>query len=100
VMAKVAMATGNSQEARSHLSQAVSIVRNAKLPLAAWRVYTTAANFYERVGDTKKAAKCRCRSDQIVRSLANSLEPSDPLRSVAFFAPGRQTNHENPDGAY
>jgi len=86
VMAKVAIAAGKPQEARDHLSQAVSIVRNAKLPLAAWRVYTTAANFYERVGDTKKAAKCRCRSDQIVRSLANSLEIGAPLRSVPFFA--------------
>jgi tetratricopeptide (TPR) repeat protein len=102
VMAKVAMAAGNARTARSHLSQAISIVRNARLPLAARRVYDTAANFYESVGDARKAAKFRCRSDRIVRSLANSLEPGDPLRSVTFFARagvGQQTNHGNPDGA-
>jgi tetratricopeptide (TPR) repeat protein len=86
VMAQVAMAARNSQEARFHLSQAISIVRNARLPLAAWRVWATAASFYEGAGDAEKAAKCRCRSDQIVRSLADSLEPSDPLRSVMLFA--------------
>jgi DNA-binding winged helix-turn-helix (wHTH) protein/tetratricopeptide (TPR) repeat protein len=95
VLAKVAMAAGNLQEARHHLFQAISIVRNAKLPVAAWRVYTTAANFYERVGDAKKAAKCRYRSDRIVRSLANSLEIGAPLRSVPFFARAEVGGHKN-----
>jgi len=85
-MAKVAMAAGKPQEARTHLSEAISIVGNAKLPPAAWRIYATAANFHAGVGDTRKAVEYRCRSDQAVKSLANSLEPSDPLRSAAFFA--------------
>ena len=100
VMAKVAMAAGNSQAANAHLCQAISLVRNAQLPLAAWRVYAMAANFCESRGEPEKAAKYRGRSDQIVRSLVNSLEPNDPLRSVAFLARVEisSSNHGNPDG--
>lgn len=102
VMAKVAIAAGKPQEARTHLSQAISIVRNAKLPLAACKIFAAAANYHEGVGDAHQAARCRCRSDRIVRSLANSLEPSDPLRSVIFFARAgvnEETEQGNPDGA-
>jgi DNA-binding winged helix-turn-helix (wHTH) protein/tetratricopeptide (TPR) repeat protein len=88
VMARAAMATGNSQAARSHLSRAMGIVRTAWFPLAAWRVHATAASFYESCGKPEKAAKYRCRLDQIVGSVINSLEPIDPLRSVAFLAGG------------
>jgi DNA-binding winged helix-turn-helix (wHTH) protein/tetratricopeptide (TPR) repeat protein len=91
LMAKVAMAAGNPQEARAQLSRAISIVRNAQLPLAAWRVYATAADFYDSVGEVEKAIKCRCRSDQAVGSLANSLEQSDPLRSAMFFVRATRT---------
>jgi DNA-binding winged helix-turn-helix (wHTH) protein/tetratricopeptide (TPR) repeat protein len=94
VMARAAMEAGTSQSVRSHLSRAIAIARTARLPLAAWRVYATTARFYENSGEPEKAAKYRCRSDQIVRSLTNSLEPNDPLRSVEFLAGvGRQTNH-------
>jgi len=86
VMAKVAMVAGDAPTARSHLSKAISIVRGVKLPLAAWRIYATAADFYESAGDARKALKYRCRAGQIVRSLANSLGPDDPLRSVTLFS--------------
>lgn len=86
VRARIAIATGASQAARSQLFEAASIVRNARLPLAAWRVYAAAADLYEKLGDAARAVKWRHRSHQIVRSLANSLQPGDPLRSVAFFA--------------
>jgi DNA-binding winged helix-turn-helix (wHTH) protein/tetratricopeptide (TPR) repeat protein len=102
VMAKIAMATKNSQAARSHLFKAVAIVRDGNQPIAAWRVYAMAAYFHESFGDARRAVKWRRRSDEVVRSLANSLEPSDPLRSITFFArAGReqQTNHAGPNGA-
>jgi DNA-binding winged helix-turn-helix (wHTH) protein/tetratricopeptide (TPR) repeat protein len=102
VMAKVAMATKNSQAARSHIFKAVAIVRDGNLPIAAWRVYAMAAYFHESFGDARRAVKWRRRSDEVVRSLANSLEPGDPLRSIAFFAragDGQQINHAGPNGA-
>jgi tetratricopeptide (TPR) repeat protein len=99
--AKVAMATGNPQAAKSRLFEAVSIVRHARLPLAAWRIHAVVADYYENSGDVARAIKWRRRSQQTVRSLANSLKPSDPLRSLAFFSGAenaRQTNYGDPLG--
>jgi ATP/maltotriose-dependent transcriptional regulator MalT len=84
--AKIAVLTGNPQAARPQLFEAISIVRHARLPLAARHVYATLADLYENLGDAARAFKWRCRSQQIVESLANSLQPGDPLRSVAFFS--------------
>jgi DNA-binding winged helix-turn-helix (wHTH) protein/tetratricopeptide (TPR) repeat protein len=96
-MARVAMAAGNTQEAKVQLSQAISIVRHAQFPLAAWRVYATAANFYDGVGEVEKAIKCRYRSGEVVRLLANSLQQSDPVRSAIFLAraTGTQPAHKS-----
>jgi hypothetical protein len=77
---------GNSETAASQLLEAISIVRRARLPLAAWRVYATAADLYESLSDEARAVKWRRRSQQIIRSLKNSLKPGDPLRSAAFFS--------------
>jgi DNA-binding winged helix-turn-helix (wHTH) protein/tetratricopeptide (TPR) repeat protein len=98
VRAEIAIAAGRPQEARVHLAQAISIVRNARLPLAAWRVYGVAANYHEAAGDGEMAAKYRSRSDRVVRSLADSLEPSDPLRSVMFFARAGVRRQDTHDG--
>ena len=84
--AKIAVLTGNPQAARSQLLEAISIVRHARLPLAARHVYATVADLYENLGDAARAIKWRCRSQQVVESLANSLQPGDPLRAVAFFS--------------
>ncbi len=84
--ARIALAAGNPQAAGSHLEEAIAIVRDAVLPLAAWRVYAAAGDFFEGRGDPDKAAKWRDRSNEVVRSLADSLQPGDPLRSAAFFA--------------
>ena len=84
--AKIAVLTGNPQAARSQLAEAISIVRHARLPLAARHVYATVADLYENLGDAARAIKWRCRSQQVVESLANSLQPGDPLRAVAFFS--------------
>jgi len=85
-MARVAMAAGNLQEAGVQLSQAISIVQDAQLPLAAWRVYAVAANFYESIGEVEKAVDFRFRSDQVKSSLISSLEQSNALRSAMSVA--------------
>ena len=77
LMAKVAIAAGDLQEARAQLPRAIAIVRNAGLPVAAWRVYATAASFYESIGDTNKAVEYRARFDGVAQSLAKSLAPDD-----------------------
>jgi DNA-binding winged helix-turn-helix (wHTH) protein/tetratricopeptide (TPR) repeat protein len=98
LMARIAIATGDFRTAASHLSRAISIVRNRRLPLAAWRTYATAANLLEARDAAGRAAKFRRRSNLVVRSLANSLDPDDPLRSAPFFASaGAALENTEPD---
>jgi hypothetical protein len=80
LLATVAMARGHVREARDRISRAIATVRNAESPLAAWRIYATAANLHDSVGELRKAVICRRRSEQVLRSLANTLEQDDPLR--------------------
>ena len=94
VLARIAMLKHEIQAARDHLSAAISIVRHARLPQAAWRVYREAAAFYESRGHAKKAARWQDRSRQVVASLEESLDPGDPLRSAFFFNAGRDTGTE------
>jgi DNA-binding winged helix-turn-helix (wHTH) protein/tetratricopeptide (TPR) repeat protein len=87
-LAKVAIAEGDLEEAKTQLSQAVSILEQDCLPLAAWRVYLTASELYERHGETSKAAEFRCRSEKVIQTLASNFDQDDPLRSslIAGFA--------------
>ena len=80
-LAKIALAEGDLEEAKAQLSRAIAIVEQAELPLAAWRVYATAAHFHEGLGERAKAAEFQCRSGKIIQTLAANFDQDDPLRS-------------------
>jgi len=50
------------------------------LPLAAWRVYATAAKLCELQGRQPEAEAFRQQSRAVIQKLADSLDGSDPLR--------------------
>jgi tetratricopeptide (TPR) repeat protein len=79
--AKIAIAEGNLEEARNQLSRAISIVEGGELPLAYWRIHATAAEFYNIVGETSKAAESRCCCEKVIHALAESLDQDGPLRT-------------------
>ncbi len=79
--AKIALAEQSYDEAQAHLEQAVLVVAQAKLPLAAWRVHLEAARIYERTGARAKAAESRRLSRQVIDGLAANLGQQDPLRA-------------------
>jgi DNA-binding winged helix-turn-helix (wHTH) protein/tetratricopeptide (TPR) repeat protein len=85
LMARVAMAMGNLREARTQVSRAIRLVRHAQLPLAAWRAHAAAADLHDLRGATDRAIRCRGRSRQVLRSLANGLGQSDPRRSARWL---------------
>ncbi|MCP3464574.1 AAA family ATPase [Bradyrhizobium sp. CCGUVB23] len=85
VMARIALLSGDAEIARRHLSEAASTVHHAGLPYAAWRVYAALAEFYASRGEARKAANWRRHLNRVVNSLACSLAPDDPLRSLSFF---------------
>lgn len=52
---------------------------DTELPLAAWRVYAMAAQLYDLLGDAKKAAQFRNRSERVICA-AETLEANEPVR--------------------
>jgi DNA-binding winged helix-turn-helix (wHTH) protein/tetratricopeptide (TPR) repeat protein len=84
-MARIAQLKGDVATARHHLSKAVSIVRRARLPYAAWRIYASVAESYARAGQPRKAGNWQGHANSVVRSLASSLGSDDPLRAAPLF---------------
>jgi hypothetical protein len=76
--ARVAMAQGNLQAAQDWIAKAVATAENFDVPLAAWRVHSTAAALHRSTGNTKLAERVHELSQAIVVKLASSLE--EPLR--------------------
>ena len=81
LLARIAFATGDRDEAREHLSRALPIVDNANFPLAAWRVSRGTAEIFESIGQADDAATCRIRFETVIRTLARNFEPDDALHS-------------------
>jgi tetratricopeptide (TPR) repeat protein len=81
LLARIAIAEGDMEQARVQLAQAISIVEVGEMPIAAWRVFATAAEFHNSVGETAKAALFRSRCEAIIHSLAATFDEADPLRS-------------------
>ncbi len=88
LLTMIALAEGDLQEAKAQLSRAIAIVEHGEFPLAAWRVYATAAQLHERLGETAKVAGFQRRSEKVIQTLAANFDQDDPLRSslLAGFA--------------
>ncbi len=82
LLARISLAEGDPAEARQQMSRAVALVENGDLPLAAWKVYQTASLIHGSLGEGDKSLDYRRRSDQVISSLAASLDRDDPLRET------------------
>jgi DNA-binding winged helix-turn-helix (wHTH) protein/tetratricopeptide (TPR) repeat protein len=86
LLARVALAAGDLDGARAELSRALSILDNADLPLAAWRVYRAAVEICQRLGDADKASEYQRRFESVIRILAQNFDPEDRLRTSLLIA--------------
>jgi tetratricopeptide (TPR) repeat protein len=86
LLARVALAAGDVEEARLQLSRALSTLDNFDMPLAAWRVYSAAAQVCDRLGEASESAKYRARFEGVIRTLAENFDPEDRLRSSLLAA--------------
>lgn len=86
LLAKIALAEGRSEEAKTQLSRAISIVERSDVPLAGWRVYATAAQFHESAGEIDQAHKFRLRCHNIIQALASTLDRNGELHSSLISA--------------
>jgi class 3 adenylate cyclase/tetratricopeptide (TPR) repeat protein len=91
LLARIAFAAGDRDEARDHLSRALSIVDNADFPLAAWRVYNCATDIFMNIGETGEAIKYQNRFATVLRTLAQNFEPDDRLHNSLLTALATRT---------
>lgn len=91
---RVASAERNLDSARPCIDNALAIVDNFDIPLAAWQVYGTASDLYGQTGQKLKAEEHCARAHRVILSLADSFEPGEPLRdSLMGAAPVRRVLH-------
>ncbi len=104
LLAEIAIVEGQWDQAEEELAQAISAMNGpptpsavwqaygiaapgrsspsagSALPLAAWRVYATAAKLRKLQGRRSEAESFRQQSRAVIQQLADSLDASDPLR--------------------
>ena len=86
LLARIALAAGDADDAKAQLSAALATLDNADFPLAAWRIYLAAADIWESLGDASKAAEYRGVFETVMRTLAQNFDAEDRLRSSLLAA--------------
>ena len=84
--ARIALAVGDLDDARAQLSHALATLDNADLPLATWRIYLTAAEICESLGESSKAFEYRRLYENVMRTLAQNFDAEDHLRASLLAA--------------
>jgi hypothetical protein len=88
VLAKIALAEQQWELAEAELAQALAVLEGADVPLAAWRVYATAAQLYEQCGRSTEARQYWTHSAAVRTRLADSLGNALELRqSLLAYLP-------------
>jgi tetratricopeptide (TPR) repeat protein len=79
-MAAIALAQEDLAEAEIQIRLALDTMNAADVPLAAWPVFTLAAEIAERRGSPEDAASYRARAGSALQRLAGSMSETEPLR--------------------
>src|SRR5882724_1739571 len=85
--ARVAMAGGDDHRASTCIENALSAMEGFEVPLAAWRVYASAAELETRRGNQRAAGRHRSLGGATALALANSLVDHERLRATFLAAP-------------
>jgi hypothetical protein len=86
VNARVAMTEIDLKRAQDCVSRALATMEGFEIPLAGWRVHSTAAEVSQRSQDLESSQSHREISRVAILKLANSLTPKDPLRKSFLSA--------------
>jgi tetratricopeptide (TPR) repeat protein len=80
LQARIALTAGETGKARECIGSALSALKPAEPPPAAWRVHWTAAAVCQQSGDHGGADFHQTFARAILRRLAESVDATDPLR--------------------
>ena len=95
--AQVAIAESNWNDAAQFIDRALALLNRTETPTSAWRVHATASDLLQKTGQRESAAAHHARARAHIVTLAESLEPDDPLRRALLSAPAvRCINEEEP----
>jgi len=83
---RVAIADSDLQGARESLQEALAIADKFETLVAAWQVYGTAWQLYQRVKEYKTAETNREHAETCILKIANSFAPDEPLRATFLAA--------------
>ena len=83
---RVAMAEKDFKGARESIQQALAIVDKFEILVAAWQVYGTAWQLYQRVKEPNMAETNRERAETCILKIANSFAADEPLRTTFLAA--------------
>jgi tetratricopeptide (TPR) repeat protein len=80
LLARIAMIGGGHAEATAYLEQAVDMLSDGPLPLAAWRVHLLAVELHRDTGAEDRAIYHWRRYAETIHKLAGSFDEGDTLR--------------------
>jgi len=88
---RIAIAEQDWNGAHKYVNQALEVLEEFEVPVAAWRVHATACDLYLHAKDDKAAETHRACAEAHILAIANSFAPDEPLRqSFLAAAPVRR----------
>lgn len=79
LLAEISASENALDKAGSQLIEALKLVENAEVPLAAWRVYGVAEKLHYLRGEEMQASENRLKKQNAIKQLIHSLSDTDPL---------------------
>jgi hypothetical protein len=83
---RVARAEKDFHGARVYIDNALAIVKKFDIPVAAWRVHSSAWDLYREAPDCARADGHRSRAKELIMRIADSFEHDEPLRESLLTA--------------
>ena len=83
---RIAIVEEEWNHAQQYIEQALAIVNEFEIPVAAWRVHATAWDLYLHAKDDSLAEAHRANAEAHILTIANSFEPTEPLRQTFLGA--------------
>jgi tetratricopeptide (TPR) repeat protein len=87
LLIEISLAESNNLQAQQDLSRALEILEGTDLPLAAWRVYISAAKLFEHQDQMPEATEYWTRSASVLKRMAGRLSEYPDLRDTFLASP-------------
>jgi len=86
LLARIAMAERDWIGAKEYVERALAVLEKFEIPVAAWRVESTAWELFVHANDHGAAETHRALAEMHILAIANSFAPEEPLRQLFLGA--------------